>query len=307
MPLHPQSETFLEAIASQGGPGWDEMPPAESRELFSGLKDLFGIGPELPNVVDCDCSGVPARRYHPVADEPRPAIVYFHGGGWVLGNLETHDAVCRRLARESTCVVIAVDYRLAPENPFPAATEDCYTATKHIVENATELGLQPGEISVAGDSAGGNLAAVTALRFRDDQRDDIQLQLLLYPVIEPQFNSATYEQYAEGFGLTRDVMEFFWHQYLPDTSMWNNSYAVPSSARLSGLPKAFVVTAEYDVLRDEGESYAKRLSESGCDVTLVRYKGMLHGFIHFSGMFDEGVKAIAKIGRYVRDHFGDLH
>ncbi|MFC1757214.1 alpha/beta hydrolase [Planctomycetota bacterium] len=304
MPLHPQSEAFLDAIAAVAGPGWDEMPPQMSREIFSGLHDAFGVGPELANVTDCACGDIGARRYVPVADEVRPAIVYFHGGGWVLGNIDTHDAVCRRLAKESNCVVISVDYRLAPEHPFPAAMDDSYVATRYVLEHAEELGVQAGKIAVAGDSAGGNLAAAVAQRFRDEERPGIDLQVLIYPVIEPTFDSGSYEEFAEDFGLTREAMKFFWRQYAPDGSARDNPYAVPSVARLSRLPRTFVVTAEYDVLRDEGERYAKRLSESGCDVTLVRYDGMLHGFVHFAGAFDEGVKATAKIGRFIKKHLG---
>ena len=304
MPLHPQSKAFLDGIAAIGGPGWDELPPETSREIFSGLGEAFGEGPELPVVEDLVLGNVNARRYVPTMDEVRPAIVYFHGGGWVLGNLDTHDAVCRRLAHESGCVVIAIDYRLAPENPFPSAIDDCDAATRYVLAHADELNIQGSKVVVAGDSAGGNLAAVVAQRFRDEELAGIELQLLIYPVIEPNFESDTYEEFADGFGLTRKAMKFFWEQYVPDPAAYKNAYAVPSEARLSRLPKTFVATAEYDVLRDEGERYARRLSESGCDVTLVRYEGMLHGFVHFAGAFDEGVKATAKIGRFVKKHFG---
>ena len=199
-------------------PAGTSYRPEESRQIFAEFGEVFGVGPELPVVTDCLCGNVHARRYVPAIEKPLPAIVYFHGGGWVLGNLETHDAVCRRLAKESNCVVIAVDYRLAPEHPFPAALDDGYAATKYVTEHPDEFGVQSEKIVVAGDSAGGNLAAAVSQRFRDEELSGIEMQLLLYPVIEPNFDADTYEEFAEGFGLTRSVMKFFWQQYVPQKS-----------------------------------------------------------------------------------------
>jgi acetyl esterase len=182
--------------------------------------------------------------------------------------------------------------------------DDCYVATSFLAENAAELNLSAGKLAVAGDSAGGNLAAAIAHRARDESGPIIDLQVLIYPVIKPEFDSGSYVEFEEGFGLSNRVMQYFWKQYVGEQSIAKIPYAVPSSAvRMSELPKTLVVTAEYDVLRDEGERYAKTLSESGCDVTLIRFDGAIHGFIHLAEIFDDGIRATSKIARFVKKHF----
>lgn len=300
MTLHPKAQAFLNEIAESDAPSWAEMPPEESRAIFNGFTDLFGTGPELADVSDLRTSGgIPLRCYRPTRDETLPAIVYFHGGGWVLGNIETHDAVCRRLADATGRVVVSVEYRLAPEHAYPAACDDCFDAVLWIAAQAEELKIDPGKIVVAGDSAGGNLAAAVAVRCREDQGPQLEAQVLIYPVIEPDFATESYEKYATDYMLTRESMQWFWQQYLPDPTQ-GAKFAALQTAAVHELPKCLVITAEYDVLRSEGERYAARLEEAGNSVSLKQYDGMLHGFVHFAGLFEDGVDAIREIADFLK-------
>ena len=282
MPLTTQAQAFLDALAEQDRPPWEELSPQEGREFFNGLGDIFGEGPELDYVEDKVIPGdVSIRVFRDDADTPRPAVMYFHGGGWVLGNTETHDALCRRIAKSSGCAVISVDYAISPENRFPKALEDCFAATTHVADSAGEFGIDPDRIAVAGDSAGGNLAAALTLKIRDEGGPAVNLQVLIYPVIEPDFQSESYRQFATEHGLTRTTMQWFWDQYLGDQPA--GPLAAPSrAASHTGLPAAHVITAEYDVLRDEGEAYARQLEAAGVPTTCKRYDGNLHGFVHFA-------------------------
>lgn len=275
----------------------------ESRELFAGFHSAYGEGPQLHSVEDDVMAGVPVRIYRPDAStDAQPCVVYFHGGGWVIGNLETHDTLCRRLAEASKCVVVAVDYRLAPEHKYPAALDDCYAVTHHIAEHAGVLGIDGSKLVVAGDSAGGNLAAAVSLKSRDDGGPSICLQILIYPVIEPKFDTASYREFAVDHGLTADTMEWMWLQYFdPATSEADRRYVVVTENELLGLPKTHLITAEYDVLRDEGEAFADQLADAGVELTRKQYAGMLHGFVHFSAFFDDGISAIGEIGAVIRD------
>jgi acetyl esterase len=219
------------------------------------------------------------RVYRPEGRAPLPALVYFHGGGWVIGSLETHDGACRELANRVGCVVVSVDYRLAPESRYPAAAEDCYAATKWVAGNAQALGVDPARIGIGGDSAGGNLTAVVALMARDRGGPALRHQLLIYPVTDADFGRPSYRENAEGYLLTTKAMEWFWGHYVPDPAQRAEPYAAPLRAKdLAGLPPAFVITAEYDPLRDEGEAYAKRLQQAGVPTRLQRYDGAIHGF-----------------------------
>jgi acetyl esterase len=223
---------------------------------------------------------IPVRVYTPpTGDGPFPVVVFFHGGGWVAGTLETHDPICRALAAEAEVIVVSVDYRLAPEHKFPAGLEDCRVATEWVLAHAAELG-GGSRVIVGGDSAGGTMATVVALLLRDKGVTGLAGQILLYPstdYYDPP--TASYLENAEGYGLTRKGMMWFWDHYLNDTSEANDFRAAPlQAASLRGLPRAFVVTAEYDVLRDEGQAYAKRMAEAGMEVTEVFAEGMNHGF-----------------------------
>ena len=240
------------------------MSPQEGRETFDGFIDLFGEGPDLARVEDHTLPGdVNVRLYADDSDEPQPAVMYFHGGGWVLGNIQTHDALCRRIAKASGCTVISVDYGLAPENPFPKPLDDCYSATLAVADKASDIHIDSQRIAVAGDSAGGNLAAAVSLRARDHGGPAIKLQVLLYPVIEPGFETESYQQFAESHGLTKENMKWFWEQYL-GAQPAGPLAAISRAETLEGLPAAHVVTAEYDVLRDEGEAFAGRLIALVC-------------------------------------------
>jgi acetyl esterase len=302
MTLHPQAQSFLQTLAENNAPGWHELPPAAGRLAFDELIEFFGTPVELPRVEDGQTSeGVPFRIYCG-RDESVPIVMYFHGGGWVLGNLGTHDALCRQLASQSGCAIVSVDYRLSPDCKFPVPLEDCYKATVNLFRRAKEFGLDPHRLAVAGDSAGGNLAAAVAMKARDQSGPRIHLQVLIYPVIEPDFDSGSYHEFAEGFGLSKAEMQWFWQQYVADDHTLHDPLAAPGRAKnVSRLPTTHVITAEYDVLRDEGESFARRLSDSGVDVTLRRYDGQLHGFVHLSSVFDDGSRAISDIASVLRE------
>ena len=297
MPLHPQAQEFLQSIAALGRPAWQDLPPHESRRLFQEFALSFAKGPEMASVSDANFNGVPARIYRPSHKKDLPVVVYFHGGGWVIGNLETHDSLCRLLAAETKVVVIAVDYRLAPESKYPAAVEDACNAVTFVGENATQLSIDADRIMVAGDSAGGNLAAAVSL---SAEKSSVSLvgQVLIYPVIERNFNTQSYEAFAAGYGLTRETMRWFWKQYADGLDA---PYADLSSADLAGAPPTHVITAEYDVLRDEGEAFAARLLEAGVRTSLKRYAGMLHAFVHYNTIFDDGRQAVADIAAAVTE------
>jgi acetyl esterase len=303
MPLHPQAKAFLDTLAAKHGPSWTQMSPAEARTTYNNLTDLIGTGPELHQIEDLALPGMaPSRLYRPSAVRPLPVVMYFHGGGWELGNIGTHDTLCRRLAQGSGSAVVSVDYRLAPEHPFPAALEDCCAATRHIWENAVDLGFDPTRIAVCGDSAGGNLAACTALKLRDENGPKLHSQWLIYPVIEANFESGSYQAFAADHGLTRAEMQWFWDQYVPKVDDRSNPYVAPIFAgTLAGLPPAHVLTAEYDVLRDEGEAYAEKLKAAGVPMTLLRYGGMLHGFVHFCEPFDDGKRAVTALACAIKE------
>jgi acetyl esterase len=300
MPLCPQARAFVDAIAEQNPPGWHEMSPREGRTIFNSLGVRFGEGPELALVADQSLQGeVNVRVYSDAPEKIQPAVIYFHGGGWVLGNVDTHDALCRRLAKASDCTVVSVDYALAPENPFPKPLDDCYRATRHVADHATEFAIDDRRVAVMGDSAGGNLAAAVALKARDEGGPAIKLQVLIYPIIERNFETKSYQQFAEGHGLTLATMEWFWEQYLGNR-MPGPLADLTAADSLQGLPGAHVVTAEYDVLRDEGEAYARQLNAAGVPATLKRYDGNLHGFVHFAGAFDDGITATEEIAEVLR-------
>ena len=300
--MHPQVRTFLNELAAQNRPGWETMAPSAGRALFASFTAVFGEGPKLYRVEDRTVAGhVPVRCYWPTDEDNLPVVIYFHGGGWVLGNLDTHDSLCRKIASESGCVVVAVDYRLAPDAKFPAAFDDSFAATAYVSEHADEFNIDPARLVVVGDSAGGNLAAAVAIRAAEVGSPAIRSQVLIYPVVEPNFETESYLAHAEGFGLSRKTMMWFWEQYLGDDLDSSHPHAVPSRAtNLSEVPPAHVITAEFDVLLTEGEAYAKRLQAAGVATTIRRYDGMIHGFIHFSGIFDVGKQAVKDVAEHLR-------
>ena len=243
------------------------------------------------------------RVYTPEGRGPFPLVVFFHGGGWVLGDLDTHDPMCRALCSGADCVVVSVDYRLAPEHRFPAAPDDALAATRWVAAHAAEIGGDPVRIAVAGDSAGGNLAAVTSLRIRDEGGPTLRGQLLIYPGLGyPSPPTPSYIENAEGYGMTRESATWFWDQYLGDRSQATNPHAAPLLAPdLRGLPPALVITAEYDVLRDEGEQYVERLRAAGVPARLSRYNGVHHRFAELIGILDQAEQARDEMCAWLRE------
>jgi len=270
---------------------YNESPRAKGREV-EWVEDRLIPGPQ---------GEIPIRIYGAGEAGKRPAIVYFHGGGWVVGGIDTYDNVTRYLAAECSCAVVSVDYRLAPEYPFPSAVEDAYAALGWVSAHAEAIGVDPLRISVAGDSAGGNLAAVVSLLSRDRKGPPIVRQALIYPVTNlSSLDTASYNQFAEGFFLTREGMEWFRSHYLPKKEDWGDPYASPLLAQDHGnLPPALIITAQFDPLRDEGEAYAEKLRQAKVPVKLYRYDGMIHGFVSFPEIFRQARDALDRIAAEV--------
>lgn len=297
--LHPQARMALEMMEAQGGPPMETMEPAQFRQGRKEAMAALGNTPEpLARVEDLAIPGpgddLPIRVYSDQAGGLRPALVYFHGGGFLFGDLESHDSVCRALAKDSGAVIIAVDYRLAPEHPFPAGVDDAYTATRWVAANAERLGIDARNISVGGDSAGGNFATVVAVRCRDAGGPALAAQVLIYPVTDlSSMETESHRQFAGGYLLTRSGMQYCTRYYLANPDLVTDPEVSPLLASdLTGLPPALVITAEFDPLRDEGEAYARRLDQAGVPVTLRRYDGMIHGFVSMHGIIPDGRKAI---------------
>jgi len=295
MPLDPQAKQLLEAMSA--GPQFDlngDIDEFRSQFAEMGLpSEPTAVGRTQDLSIPGPDGEIPVRVYTPKGHGPYPVLVYFHGGGWVIGNIETHDGICRDLCTGASALVISVGYRLAPENKFPAATEDCYAATLWAAKEAASLGGDPNRIAVGGDSSGGNLAAVTALMIRDRGGPTLCHQLLVYPVTDHSFNTPSYEENREGYFLTRELMEWFWEKYLPEGSTGDDPMSSPLRAGdLSGLPSATVLTAEFDPLRDEGELYAERLKEAGVNTQLTRYDGLFHGFFAMGVAMDRAQDAM---------------
>jgi acetyl esterase len=288
VPLDPQVRRYLDQMAALGAPPQREVPPTVQRANQRAARVLTVIDREIPG----PAGDVPIRIFTPAGPGPWPIVVYFHGGGWVIGDLDVTDLRCRLLADWGRNVVVSVYYRHAPEHRFPAAIDDAYASTLWAAEHAAELGADADRLAVCGDSAGGNLAAAVTLLARE-RGPRIAFQNLVYPVVDHDFARASYIDCAAGFGLSRDTMQWYWDQYVPDVSDRDNPFASPFRATdLSGLPPALIQTAEFDPLRDEGEAYARRLNEAGVQVTLKRYDGVIHGFVGQAGEFDGGKQAV---------------
>ena len=306
MPLDPQIVTVMEAVAALGLPPNNEVSPEEARA--NGRARPRAPGPEVGKVEDRTIPGpdgeIPVRIYTPEGTGPFPGLAWYHGGGWVVGDLDSADPSARHLCVGANCVVVSVDYRLAPETKFPGAAEDCYAATQWLAANAASLNVDGSRIAVGGDSAGGNLAAVVSLMSRDRGGCEIAYQLLVYPVTERNFETVSYLDNGEGYQLSRDGMIWYWDHYLASDADAANPYAAPMQASsLSGLPPALVITAEFDPLRDEGEAYAQRLAEAGVPTTCTRYDGMIHGFYGMSAMVDKAREAVEQSAAGLREAF----
>ena len=251
------------------------------------------VGDAVARVEDFRLSAdVRLRVYTPSGTGPFGPVVYFHGGGWVVGDLDTHDDLCRSLCSRANALLVAVEYRCSPETRFPGPLDDAYAATIWTAARAREFNADPSRLAVCGDSAGGALAAGVALRARDEKGPRIALQALVYPVTDPEFETASYSAYASGFGLTRSNMRWFWDSYLGDGVPAPPPAAPLKTGDLRGLPPAFFTLAEFDVLHDEGQAYAKRLREAGVRVRGVRYRGMNHGFLRMGALFPQALRAL---------------
>jgi len=297
VPVHPQVQTLLDAMAQMGGPELSELSPPEGREMYRAMAAMEHADEGL-RVDDRHVPGedgdIAVRVYTPEESvgANHGALLWFHGGGWVIGDVETADATCRALANGSGAVVVSVDYRLAPEHPAPAALDDAMAALTWTAENAEVLGADVSRLAVGGDSAGGNLAALLCQRSRREFGPDIDFQLLVYPVTDLTLGHPSIDENAEGYFLTKRSLEWFCGHYLGDQDPKDPSVSPLFAEDLSGLPAALVITAEFDPLRDEGEAYAHRLQEAGVPAQLVRYDGQIHGFFAMATMLEDGRHAV---------------
>jgi acetyl esterase len=305
VPVHPQVKTLLEGLAATGGPALSEVTPVEARVMFKALSQ-FDQPEEVTRVDDRVVPGagndIPVRVYtpHDAVGGDAPLLLWLHGGGWVIGDLDTADATARALANRSGAVVVSVDYRLAPEHPAPAPLEDALAALTWSVQNAELLGVDATRVAVGGDSAGGNLAAALCQRVRDEFGPDIRFQLLVYPAVDLTVGHPSYDENAEGYFLTKDSMVWFIGHYLGTTDPKDPSVSPLHAASLAGLPPTLVITAEFDPLRDEGEAYAVALRDAGVAVDAVRYDGQIHGFVGLAALLDDGQHALDRAGAALR-------
>jgi acetyl esterase len=309
MPLDLKIKAMIDQAAAAGAPPLSGLSPQQARQGFRAMFQAFGGAPE--EVARCEdraiagpAGDIGVRIYTPAGKGPFPVLVFFHGGGWVVGDLDTHDPLCRALTNAAPCVTVAVDYRLAPEDKFPAAADDCHAAARWVARHGAELGIDAARLAVGGDSAGGNLAAAVSLMARDAKDLQIACQLLMYPALDASLQTRSMADFAQGYLLTRADMVWFWDLYLRGGADRDNPYACPSAAKdLRGLPPAMAITAEFDPLRDEGEAYAKRMQEAGVRVVTKRYDGMTHGFMSMAAIVEQGGKAIHDAAAHLRAAF----
>ena len=307
--VHPQIQAVLDKMAELGVPPMQKLSTNAARGLvehMSAARRETYPAPEIAAVEDTTTGpghgSVPVRIYRPTSARPAPAIVFYHGGGHVVGSLDSYDTTTRFLARTTGCTVISVDYRLAPEHPFPAAVEDCYEATRWVAEQAAELGISPGQMALCGDSAGGNLAAVVALMARDTGAFTVAAQILIYPVIDYRGSGPSYDRFGEGYGvLEADTVAWFMQHYLPDAATRDDWRACPrNAASHAGLPPALILTAECDVLHDEAAAYGTQLDAAGVAVEHLDFPGMTHGFFGYLGLVDDAERAHEAIAEFLR-------
>jgi len=301
--VHPQVQALLERVARSPLPPYHSVSPFVARRIYRDTRAaLAPPAPELPEVRLLAFQNYAMRVYRPVRGQTLPALVYFHGGGWTIGDLDTHDVLCRSLALGARCAVFSVDYRLAPEHPFPAAVDDCWAATRYVAEHARELDVHG--IALGGDSAGGNLAATVALLAREQNGPALAFQLLIYPATDQRCATASHERNAQGYLLTRDAIQYFRRAYLPNEHDWLDWRASPLFAKShANLPPAFVITAGFDPLLDEGRAYADKLRAAGVEVAYHEYADMVHGFVLFGGVLDTANAAVAECCAALRRAF----
>ncbi|MFN8621222.1 MAG: alpha/beta hydrolase [Chloroflexota bacterium] len=311
MPLDPEAQAIIDAVREAGIPAWHTLPVDEARVRYEARTRMLGGEPiPVASVRDVRAPGaageLDARVYHPAPGTTPPILLYLHGGGWVLGSLDTHDRVCRELARETGAVVVSPAYRLAPEHPHPAALEDAYAVLSWLAgPGGAEVGGDGTRIAVSGDSAGGHLTAALCLLARDRGGPRIAAQAPIYPAVEPRFDTPSMIANRDGYLLTREDLIWFWGHLLdgaaPGVATDPASYAAPLLAvDVSGLPPAIVVTAEYDPLRDEGRAWAARLASAGVNVELAEYQGVTHNFVVLPGEMPKGRDAVRRIAAWLQ-------
>jgi acetyl esterase len=308
--LDPDAAAVFKAFQEAGRPAYETLTAPEAREFY--MQARLVSNPEPPELQSAEPlsipaahGAIPARIYTPKtlrrANGLSPCLVFFHGGGWVIGNLETHDVVCRKLAHEGELVVISVDYRLAPEHKFPTAVEDAIAATKWVADHATQLGIDPSRLMVGGDSAGGNLAAVVALAAHDGDGPKLAGQVLIYPATDFAMTHPSHSEPETSILLTHSVIEWFCNHYLNGPGDIDNWKASPARAKtLAGLPPAYILTAGADPLRDEGDEYAKRLKEAGVAVTYKHFPGQFHGFFTMGKLLQQANVAASDIANWLK-------
>lgn len=306
MAYDPQVQALLDELIASARPSSKSLPLEQGRRSFAELFASLMATAEVAAVEDRTIPGpageLPMRIYRPALADRLPVTVYFHGGGWVFGDIETHDGACRQLARASGALVVSVDYRRPPESPFPAPLDDCYAATRWVYEHAAEIGADPARLAVAGDSSGGTLAAAMALKARDSGTPPIAFQLLLFPATAAAFSTPSYIEFADDAFLSKDEMLWYWGRYLASPDDARHPYASPLYAEsLAGLPPALIITCEYDPLRDDGEQYAARLRAAGVETCVKRYAGMVHGFMLMGRKIDAAQAAFDEAGRALRE------
>jgi acetyl esterase len=308
--LDPQARAILDVMIERQVPPVHTLTPVDARRFY--LERRFFTQPDAPvmaSVQALSAAGpagtIACRLYKPQgATSPMPVLVYFHGGGWVIGDLDTHDVLCRQLSVSAGCAVVAVDYRLAPEHPFPAAPNDCVAATRWLLKEAASLGLDASRFALGGDSAGGNLAATVAILLRDAGDAAPALQLLIYPATDMRAVAASHTTNGQGYLLTRDSITYYRGHYHRSADEWNDWRASPLlTPELTGLPPALVLTAGYDPLRDEGREYADALSKAGNRVQYLCFERQIHGFITMSRVIDEALTAVDVCGAALRRAF----
>ena len=299
MPLHPQAQAVADFYAAVRTTPFEELTPADARAVYNAGQ--IPSEEEVFEIRDIDADGIPCRLYRPSSDTNLGLLVFFHGGGWVIGDLNSHDGVCRSLANKSGHVVLAVDYRLAPEHKFPAAYDDCADALRWAHDHAASIGVDKTRIAVGGDSAGGNLAAAVALA----EVVPLRFQLLIYPCVDMTMKSPSIDENAAAPILTKSVMTWFVNNYIRDSADYKNIKASPivaDDALLKCMPPALVVTAQFDPLRDEGEAYGKRLVENGVNCTITRFNGAFHGFFNMITLLDDAQAAHAQSATLLRKY-----
>jgi len=310
--VHPQVAALLERVARSPLPPYATVPPFVARRIYRDTRAV--VSAEPPAVAEAKLllapgpgGPIPLRAYRPAgcaADETLSALIYFHGGGWVIGDLDTHDVLCRQLANGARCAVFSVDYRMGPESPFPAAVDDCVAATKWVADQAAQLRVDPRRIAVGGDSAGGNLATVVALVARDESGPALAFQLLIYPATDQRYSFPSIDRNGEGYLLTKQSMEYFRGHYLPRRQDWDDWRASPLlAASLAGLPPALVITAGFDPLADEGRAYAERLAAEGVSTACREFPDMVHGFLLMGGVLDTANAAVGECSKALRAAF----